>query len=715
MSIHKKFFTHFLLSLLIWAFNSGCSEKEPESSPQTAQAEAQKVEAKELKISNKELRGNSPARSMKNWEQIKASGKLRLGKLVWEEENQLPRAGTSSLFHFDLVQSFAKEHYLAIDWISADNLGELLALLENNEIDIIPRHLTVTDSRKEKFDFTSPLANGKEVLITATSNQSSIDSKNIIESDLMLFLPEKSSYLDTVSQNYPSWKISKFTEALDSDELADKVASKEFQFSIIDQVQYRSLREYRSDIISILQLPQNKLYAWALAKGNIELKDKLNQFVALHHIEKTSNESRTYDLDKIKHSGRSLRMITRNSPETYFLWKGELMGFEYELAREFAKQNGLRLSVIVAETYQEMLDMLEQGKGDFIAAGISRTEERKKSLNFSFRYNRVSEKIVAHKNSPPLKRLDDLKGRTISVRQSSAFWSTAVSLREKYGVKVEAADELLSTELLIDQVARKSIDLTIADSNLISIEESFREEINSPLTLKEDIPYAYIVRKNNPLLLNSLNTFIKKEYRNTFYNVVKNKYFSNDKRKQKYREKRITDGSALSPYDSLVKEKTKPYGFDWRLITSQMYQESRFNPEAKSGAGALGLMQVLPRTAKELGYQNLFDPKEAIAAGVDYLNWTRLRFSDELPLQERILFALAAYNAGYGHVKDAQRLAREKGWRDDKWFNHVEKAMLLLQRPEYYKKARFGYCRGSEPVQYVREINQRYLSYLNIM
>ena len=421
------------------------------------------------------------------------------------------------------------------------------------------------------------------------------------------------------------------------------------------------------------------------------------------------------DLVEMKKLGLPLRMITRNSPETYFMWKGELVGFEYELMHKFAKQHGLALEVVVAETYQQMIELLEQGKGDVIAAGLSRTEKRKEELTFSIRYNRVDELIVANKDMAPIKSVEDLSGRTIEIRKSSAFWETAKELKEKVKFELIAADEGLSTELLIGKVDSGEIDLTISDSNLFSIEESFRENIYAPLTLKKDIPYAYITRKKNSKLLSALNEFIRKQYRTTYYNVVKNKYFANQKRKLAHREERVVPGTALSPYDDLVKPHSIQYDFDWRLITSQMYQESRFNPLAKSNAGAQGLMQLLPRTAKEFGYQNLTDPTTSIAAGVEYLNWTRDRFSKSIPLEERVYFALAAYNAGFGHVRDAQRLAKKLNLRSDKWFNHVEKAMLLLQRPEYYKKARFGYCRGTEPVNYVREIQQRYLAYISII
>ena len=155
----------------------------------------------------------------------------------------------------------------------------------------------------------------------------------------------------------------------------------------------------------------------------------------------------------------------------------------------------------------------------------------------------------------------------------------------------------------------------------------------------------------------------------------------------------------------------KQYGFDWRLIVSQMYQESRFNPQARSWAGAVGLMQVLPRTARSIGFHDVKPPELGIHAGVKYLDWVRERFDSELPVEIRTWFALAAYNAGHGHVRDARRLARKQGLNPDRWFGHVEQAIQLLAKRKYARQARHGYCRGSEPVQYVREIKRRYEAY----
>lgn len=702
-------FSFFLLFVLV-----ACGQDSDElrsKNDQAASSEKSVLNESKSKAKTK-LSGSKTSQepnTIRDWKTISESGVIRALKLKWEEEDSLPRSGSTSLFHIELFNHFAKKHQLKIEWIKVDDLEQMFDYLKQYKADVIPRHLTITENRRERMNFTHPLMLDVEVLVAkkGTATPSAKDQ-------ITVNVPQGTSFVEGVKRSFPNWKVEYTDGALNSEAIADLLSANKILYSILDGQSANTLMAYDENINILTKLPDTRQLSWATDKKNHTLLDKLNEFIAVHHIANTSRLTRISDLDTIKQDKLSLRVITRNSPETYFLWRGELMGFEYELMREFAKRQGLRLEIIVADNFQQMKDLLELGKGDVIAAGLSRTKERSSQLRFSSRYNRVSELLVANKDSLPIKKLSDLKNRTISIRQSSAFWQTAQLLANSHGAKVIAASENLPTELLIAQVANKKIDLTIADSNIVSIEKRFRENIETPLTLKEGVPYAYAVRKNNSKLLTALNAFIKKEYRGTFYNVVKAKYFANQKRLSSYRSDRITSDSMLSPYDQLVKENARNFQFDWRLITSQMFQESRFNPQAKSSAGAQGLMQVLPRTAKELGFVDLTNPEQSVAAGVQYLDWTRARFSKKIPLEERLFFALAAYNAGFGHVRDAQRLAKSMNLRQDKWFNHVEKAMLLLQQPEYYKKTRFGYCRGSEPVNYVREIQQRYLSYVDI-
>ena len=650
--------------------------------------------------------------SFRTVEEIRASGYITALKLNWETKDRLPRSGFNSLYHHHLLEAFASEGGMEIRWLKVENHEEMFKAIEQFKADIIPRHLTITDSRLKRVNFTYPIASDYEVVIARK------DSNNkSLKDEMKVSLPVGSSYIETVNAQAPHWEIAEMTHAVSSDDLADKIVEGDIDYSIIELSEFKALSQYRKDIKIALTLPKRVKLAWATHKGNHQLVSRLNEIISFHHANEISEPTRTIDFQHIKKKKLPLRVITRNSPETYFLWRGELLGFEYELMKKFSREYNTKLEIIVANSYQEMLEMLQNGEGDVIAAGLTRTAERLKDyqhdgLMSTIRYNRVDELLVAHKDAKKISSLEDLKGRTITVRKSSSFWKTAQQLVADYDVNLIEADEMSATELLIAQVGDKEIDLTIADSNLVTIEKKFRDDIATPLTLNESVPHSYIIRKNNPKLLEHLNQFIRVHYRSTFYNVVKNRYFHARKMDKDVIENRLMSGSNLSPYDNLVQPNAHAYNFDWRLIVSQMYQESKFNPKAKSYAGAIGLMQVMPRTGKELGITDLKDPEQSIIAGVRYLDWTRDRFSNDLPIQEQVLFSLASYNAGYGHVKDAQRLARKLGLRDDKWFNNVERAMLLLQKRQYYQHARFGYVRGREPVNYVYKIHQRYLAYV---
>jgi membrane-bound lytic murein transglycosylase F len=245
-------------------------------------------------------------------------------------------------------------------------------------------------------------------------------------------------------------------------------------------------------------------------------------------------------------------------------------------------------------------------------------------------------------------------------------------------------------------------------------ELTWRDDVAAAFPLGEPVPLAWAVRASNPELRAAVDEFLDKEYRGLTYNVLHRKYFEDPKKIRRHIKYR-TGTSALSPYDDTVRRYADEHDFDWRLIVAQIYEESGFDPTAKSFAGAVGLLQVLPRTAEELGVGNLEDPETNIRAGLDYLAWVRERFEEDLSVRDRMWFTLAAYNVGAGHVRDARRLAAQKGLNPDRWFDNVERAMLLLSRPEHARNAQHGYCRGSEPVQYVREIQSRYEAYLDML
>jgi membrane-bound lytic murein transglycosylase F len=713
--MNKQLVAFLIASCLMLLTLAGCQEASSvEETPEIAFTQKEQHNNEQSKLIPVVKEVSKKRTAARTWTEIKASGYINAIKLDWQLESALPRSGSTGIYHSTLLQRFADERGLVINWLRVNNLADMFKKLSTFDVDIIPRHLTITANRLAEFSFSYPLLRDKEVVIAKAGKH------RFNENDVnKISLPIGSAYVDSVKMQFPHWQIDIVKNKVSSQEVADSIVDGTIKYAVIDGFSLETLKQYRDDIQSVFTLPKAITLAWAVNLGNDSFLHELNEFISVHHVMQVIEPERSIDFKQLRKDKLPLRVITRNSPETYFLWRGELLGFEYELMRKFADIHKVKLVIVVADSYEEMLALLAEGEGDIIAAGLSRTNTRKSQvakakLATSIRYNRVKEQLVAHQESLPILELTDLKGRTITVRKSSSFWTTAQRLSKDFGANIVVANENIATEILISQVAEKKIDLTIADSNLIAIESSFRSEIITPLTFKEDVPYAYLVRQNNPQLLAYLNEFVRKYYRGTFYNVVKNKYFYNEKLQESHKKHRLVSGSTLSPYDDIVRSYVQPYNFDWRLIVSQMYQESRFDPLASNSTGASGLMQMLPKTAQELGVEDLKDPEQAIASGVQYLDWTRDRFSKDLPVQEQIFFSLASYNAGFGHVKDAQRLASQLGLRSDKWFNNVEKAMLLLQRRHYYKKARFGYVRGREPVNYVRDIHQRYLSYIRI-
>ena len=211
-----------------------------------------------------------------------------------------------------------------------------------------------------------------------------------------------------------------------------------------------------------------------------------------------------------------------------------------------------------------------------------------------------------------------------------------------------------------------------------------------------------------------LDAFIKSVYRSEFYNVLYAKYFKSKPSVLKLSKGRVIDPEkgSISPFDKTVQKYSEQYGFDWRLITAQMYQESGFDPKAKSYSGASGLMQIMPRTARSLGFKDVSKPANGIKAGVKYMDWLRDRFNGDFSVADRLWFSLASYNAGAGHVHDARRLAKQMGLDPNKWFANTESAMLMMSQKEYTSKARYGFVNGKEPVNYVREIKQRFEAYV---
>lgn len=644
---------------------------------------------------------------------LRERGELRILLPPQGNLEALPRRGSLASVHEEAAAAFARSQGLAPRWIRVARFEELLDALVEGRGDLIAANLTVTPDRARRISFTVPLFTVREQLVTRRD-----DTRLRRIEDLAgrrIGVRRSSSFWETVQalrERVPGLEVEPLRDDVDTEEALYRVAAGELDLTVADSNLVEQAVLYLPQLRVAFDVAKGRAIAWGVRPGAPQLRRATNEYLRQARLTEPRPERIRADLDAIRER-RVLRVLTRNSASTYFIWRGEIRGFEYDLARRFADELGVRLEVVVAPSRAALIPWLLEGRGDLIAAGLTILPEReKRGIAFSRPYHRVFETVVARPGDP-VARPEDLAGRRVVVRRSSSYWSTLERLRAQgIALELQAAPEYLETEEVVERVGEGRYALTVADSHILALVRTWRTDVRAAFRLGGPVRHGWAVRATDRKLLATVNRFLAKEYRSTFYNVIYERYFGNQPHVRDRAVERATRSGVLSPYDDLARGIGDELGIDWRLLVAQMYQESRFEPEARSSAGALGLLQLMPRTAQELGVDDLSDPEAGLRAGARYLRLLYDRFEDHVPEEERWWFALAAYNAGYGHVRDGQRLARARELDPTRWFGHVERALPLLARRQYYATARFGYCRCSQTVHYVRAVRDRYRAYL---
>ncbi len=448
---------------------------------------------------------------------------------------------------------------------------------------------------------------------------------------------------------------------------------------------------------------------------------------------KVFSEPIKLDIEEIKKRG-SLHAIVDNSSTSYFLYKGQPKGYEYELLELLAEALDVKLELTITSSIDEAIEMLNSGSGDIIAYSLTITRERKQWIDFTLGHYNVRQVLVQRKpdnwRSLTLDAIDrsmirsqvDLIGKEVHVRKSSAYLSRLKNLSEEIGgdIIIVEEDDSGDTESLIQKVAMGEIDYTVADEDIAMLNATYFDilDVGTPVSFPQQI--AWGVRKTSPELKNFIDDWLKNLKRTPIYNVVYNKYF---KSKKAQHARVSSDFSSVgsggfSPYDDLIKAAANDIGWDWRLLAAQIYQESKFDPKQESWAGAVGLLQLMPQTGKRFGAKNLYDPAESIKAGTAFIKYLDERWAKTIDdPEERIKFILASYNAGMGHIIDARNLAKKHGSSPVKWEGNVEKYLSLKNQPKYFQDpvVKHGYCRCSEPVHYVKTILRLYEQYQQLI
>jgi membrane-bound lytic murein transglycosylase F len=415
-------------------------------------------------------------------------------------------------------------------------------------------------------------------------------------------------------------------------------------------------------------------------------------------------------LERIKEDG-VLRVITRNSPATYFQDRNGETGFEYELVKRFADDLGVKLQIETADNLDDIFSQLGQPNGPVLAAaGLVSSEQRKNQARFSHPYLEVTPQVIYRNGKTRPTNAAGLVGKRILVLKGSSHAEQLAELKKQYpGLEYEESDQVEVVDLL-RMVDEGQIDLTRVDSNELAMNQVYFPNVRVAFDLGDtrDQRWAVAAGEDNSLL-NEINAFLDKVQKNGTLQRLKDRYYGHVDVlgyvgaytfAQHLQER-------LPRFEKHFRASAKQEQVDWRLLAAIGYQESLWQAEVTSKTGVRGLMMLTQRTAQAMGVSNRLDPVQSIRGGAKYFMHVKEELDDSIKEPDRTWFALAAYNVGGGHLDDARKMAQREGLNPNKWLD-VKKMLPRLSQKKYYSKTKYGYARGGEPVHFVANIRRYY-------
>jgi len=438
-------------------------------------------------------------------------------------------------------------------------------------------------------------------------------------------------------------------------------------------------------------------------------------------VSKSDQGVRYSDLEKILMSD-TLHVVTLSRSTSYFDYKGVEMGYEYELAQQLAKSLGVQLKVSTAPDVAQMIQMLNNKEVDLVAYPVTISNEMKNHVDFVDHEYRTKQVLIQRRNKQrrvDVKEAMDLIGLEVYVVENSKYHKHLINVDDEIGggILIQTVSNEENEESLIEKVSKGEISYTVADDNIASINKTYYNNIDISTVLSHSQRSAWVVRRGSTELRDTISHWFNDIQGNFTYQYLHRKYFEQKKKYAKDTPKYI-NSKKISNFDPLFKKYAAQIDWDWKLLASIAYQESRFNPDAKSWAGALGLMQLMPATALRFGVDSagISNPELNIKAAVKYLTNVDGAFRYIEDDEERTKFVLASYNAGVGHVRDAMALAEKHGKSPDKW-SDVRIFVRMKAKPEFFNDpvVRHGYLRGEETDEFVSEIMLRYREYNDVI
>jgi len=412
-------------------------------------------------------------------------------------------------------------------------------------------------------------------------------------------------------------------------------------------------------------------------------------------------------LAEIQRSGE-LIVLTQNNPTVYYVDRYENeSGPEYELVKDFAAQLGVKPIFVIKNSVLELMDAINRGEGDLATAGLSITSERKQNVLFGPAYQTVSQQVVCRRGGEQPRKVADLPNIDLVVIAGSSYEERLKGLQNKYPKLVWHSSSGLNAEQILERIWQRKIGCTVMDSTIVSINQRYYPELRVRFALGEKDELAWAMPKQAVELNGAAFTWYEgfkasgeaarlQEY---YYGYVKLfDYVDTRAFKRRIKER-------YPEYKETFKTAAEVNDLSSTLLAAQSYQESHWNPKAKSPTGVRGMMMLTWPTARSMGVKNRLDAEQSIFGGAKYLAKLRNNLNDELQEPDLTWMSLAAYNVGLGHLRDAQVLARREG-KDPKRWHDIKIMLPLLSKRKYYSTLKYGYARGSEPVRYVQQIRE---------
>ena len=410
-------------------------------------------------------------------------------------------------------------------------------------------------------------------------------------------------------------------------------------------------------------------------------------------------------LEQIQAHGH-LHMISRNGPTTYYEGSRGLTGFEYTLAKAFADEIGVELVVDEEEDLGRMIDQVGIGKGDISAAGLTVTHKRRAKVHFSESYLQVTQQLLFRNGTKKPGLIEDIIGKNLVVIANSSHAERLLELQKRYPEL--SWKELPDAEMmdLMEMVHAGTVDHAIVDSNAFDINRGLYPQARVAFDIAEPEQLAWALPKDDDRsLYDAAQQFFQRikadgtlaEVKEHYYGPVEEMSYSGALVFARRIEAR------LPKWEDYLKTAADKYELPWHLLAAMSYQESHWNPNARSYTGVRGLMMLTKAAAREVGVTDRVNPQQSIDGGSRYFKKIHKRIPADIQEPDRTWLALAAYNVGFGHMEDARVLTQRQGGDPDKWHD-VSKRLPLLAKRKYYREAKHGYTRGWEAVSYVQNI-----------